>query len=90
MAYDDATHDAANKAWGRRMLGFLSEDTRARLRMRTQGKTGSQVEQDAAAQRLLNAIDAISAAETHMAMNVNMGLLLENLVAQMSAEPVGV
>ena len=86
----DASKDAANKAWGRRMLGFLAEDTRTRLRMRTQGKIAEQVEQDVSAQRLLNAIDAISAAETHMALNVNMGMLLENLVAQMSTEPVGV
>ena len=72
------------------MLGFLAEDTRARLRLRAHGKSASQMEQDVSAQRLLNAIDAISAAETHMAMNVNMGMLLENLVAQMSTEPVGV
>ncbi len=86
----DASKDAANKAWGRRMLGFLAEDTRARLRLRAQGKSASQLEQDVSTQRLLNAIDAISAAETHLAMNVNMGMLLENLVAQMSTEPVGV
>ncbi len=83
--HPEASKDAANKAWARRMLGFLSEDARARLRTRTQGKTGAAVEQDSGALRLMNAIDAISAAESHLAMNVNMGLLLENLAAQMSA-----
>jgi len=86
----DASKDAANKTWARRMLGFLAEDTRTRLRLRTQGKSADQVEQDASAQRLLNAIDAIAAAESHLAMNVNLALLLENLVAQMSVEPIGV
>lgn len=88
--HPEASKDAANKAWARRMLGFLSEDMRARLRLRMQGKTAEAVEQDVSAQRLMNAIDAINAAEGHLALNVNMGLLLENLVAQMGAEAIGV
>ncbi len=88
--HPEASKDAANKQWARRMLGFLSEDMRARLRLRMQGKSAEAVEQDVTAARLMNAIDAISAAEGHLALNVNMGLLLENLGAQMGAEPVGV
>ena len=42
---------------------------------------------DTTAQRLLAAIDAVSAAEGHLASNVNLALLLENLVAQMSSDP---
>jgi len=83
----DASKDAANKAWARRMLAFLSEDVRARLRARSAGKSAERVEADPAAQRWLHAIDAITEAEGFLAANVNMGLLLENLVAQMSAEP---
>jgi DNA polymerase-3 subunit delta' len=86
----DASKDAANKAWARRMFGFIAEDVRARLRLRAAGKSAEQVETDPACLRLLNAIDAIAAAEGHLALNVNMALLLENLVAQMSAEPIGV
>ncbi len=91
--HPEASKDGANKQWARRMLAFLSEDMRARLRLRMQvggGKTAEAVEQDVSTARLMNAIDAISAAEGHLALNVNMGLLLDNLAAQMGAEPVGV
>jgi DNA polymerase-3 subunit delta' len=85
----EASKDAANKAWARRLLSFVGEDLRSRLRARTVKKTAAEVEADAAAQRLLNAIDAVAAAEGYLAMNVNLAMVVENLVAQMASEPIG-
>lgn len=86
----DASKDAANKAWMRRMLSFIAEDLRQRLRAQTAGKTAEQVQEDMTAQRILAAIDVVVRTEQQMYSNVNQQLLLENLVAQMCAEPVGV
>jgi hypothetical protein len=86
----EASKDAANKAWARRMLGFVGEDLRSRLRARTAGKTSAQIEADASAVRLINGVDAISSAEGFLMSNVNQTMVLENLVAQLAAEGVGV
>jgi hypothetical protein len=86
----EASKDAANKAWARRMLGFVGEDLRARLRTRTAGKSTAQIESDPSALRLMNGVDALSAAEGFLASNVNQTMVLENLVAQLSADSVGV
>lgn len=85
----EASKDAANKAWARRLLSFVAEDLRSRLRLRTAKKSSADVEGDAPAQRLLSAIDAVAAAEGYLASNVNQTMVIENLVAQMAAEPVG-
>jgi DNA polymerase III subunit delta' len=84
----EASKDAANKAWMRRMLSFIAEDLRLRLRSQTAGKAADQVQEDAIAQRLLAAIDVVTRTEQQMYSNVNQQLLLENLVAQMCVEPV--
>jgi hypothetical protein len=85
----EASKDAANKAWARRLLSFVAEDTRSRIRLRTAKKTAAEVEADPAAQRLLAAIDAISAAEGYLMSNVNQTMVIENLVAQMASDPIG-
>lgn len=68
----DASKDAANKAWARRMFAFLSEHYRQRL-----GRAGG-------AARGATAIETIARAEELLASNVNLGLVMENLVAQLS------
>lgn len=83
-ANPDASKDGANKAWGRRMLGFLAEDLR--LRIRSRAKSGATTG-DPALHRLLCAADAVAQAEHHLNTNVNLAHLLDNLVAQMAAEP---
>lgn len=85
----EASKDAANKAWARRLLSFVAEDLRSRLRVRTAKKSAAEVETDVAAQRLLAAIDAVSAAEGYLASNVNQTMVIENLVAQMASDPIG-
>lgn len=86
----DASKDAANKLWGRRMLAYVGEFLRSALRVATAKRPKDDLEYDLSVARLLAAIEAVSAAEGHLAANVNLGLLLENLVAQMSSEPAGV
>lgn len=87
-ANPDASKDAANKAWMRRMLSFLAEDMRLRLRMHAVGKAAQQIAEDPAAHRLLSELEAVTRTEQQMYANVNQQLLLENLVAQMCVEPV--
>ncbi|MBY0311492.1 MAG: AAA family ATPase [Phycisphaerales bacterium] len=86
----DASKDAANKLWGRRMLAFVAEALRSRLRAMTTGRAKDELESDIGVARVLSAIEAVQAAEGHLATNVNLALLLENLVAQMSADPLPV
>lgn len=88
----EASKDSANKAWARRMLGFVAEDARARLRSKG-ARAGVRVEtlrEDAGVARALRMLDAVSEAETQLGSNVNLGLLFENLAAQLAADPVGV
>jgi DNA polymerase-3 subunit delta' len=66
----DASKDAANKAWARRMLAFLAEHYRRRLAQH--------------GVRSAAAIQAIAQAEEQLASNVNLGLVLENLTARLS------
>lgn len=90
-ANPDASKDAANKAWGRRMLAFLAERYRAQLRARALGGGGGGVgPDDVTALRAFGALEAVQGAESHLASNVNMGLLLENLAAQLAGEPAGI
>ncbi|MFN7020773.1 MAG: ATP-binding protein [Phycisphaerales bacterium] len=85
-AKPDASKDGANKAWGRRMLAFLAEWQRSSLRATTSSSRAS-ASADTQTARALSAIEAIRAAEDHLAANVNMTLLFENLVAQLALEP---
>ena len=81
-AAPDASKDAANKFWARLMLGYVAEHVRRRLRQ--------DPADPAVASRGLAMIDAIQAAEVYLATNVNLTLVLENLCAQMAAEPTAI
>lgn len=89
-ANPDASKDAANKAWARRMMGYLAEDLRHQLRTRVGTRAQDDVESDPMCARLLHALDAIAQAETFLGSNVNLGQLLEHLAGQMSSEPAGI
>jgi DNA polymerase-3 subunit delta' len=80
----DASKDGANKVWGRRMLSFLAEAYRARLRA---AAAASSDPDHPATQRWLACLDSIHAAEGHLASNVNLTMLFENLAAQLALEP---
>jgi DNA polymerase-3 subunit delta' len=82
-ANPDASKDGANKVWARRMLAFVAEHYRRRLR----DGAGTDPD-DAGTQRWLANLDAIQAAEGFLATNVNMTMLLENLAAQLALDPV--
>jgi DNA polymerase-3 subunit delta' len=83
-ANPDASKDGANKSWARRMLAFIAEDLRSRIRARV--KAGSAAD-DPALRRVIGAMEAVTQAEFHLNTNVNLALLLDNMVAQMSLEP---
>jgi DNA polymerase-3 subunit delta' len=79
----DASKDAANKAWAARVLAFLAEHERRTLR---DGVAGGAEERRV--RRHLAAIELIAQAESQIHANVNLGLAMENLVAQMAREAV--
>ena len=83
-----ASKDAANKAWARRMLAFLGERTRLRLRARVSQLGPAAGPGDSVIDRCLHVLEVIQDCERHIAGNVNQGLAMENLSAQMIAEPV--
>lgn len=87
-AAPDSSKDAANKAWARRMLAFVAETARARLR--TDAAAGGGGVNSPDVYRQLGAIDSVTQAEQHLASNVNLAMVMENLAAQLGAEPVGV
>lgn len=68
----DASKDAANKAWARRMFAFLAEHYRQQLSHAGGGLQAA------------DAIQTIARAEEQLGANVNLGLVMENLVAQLS------
>ena len=83
-----ASKDSANKAWARRMLGYVSEDARSRLRqLASKSGAGGGLREDIRATRLLQLIDRVNDAERELGSNVNMAFVLENLVAQAALEP---
>lgn len=87
-ANPDASKDGANKVWARRMLSFLGDHYRSQVRATAAERAGkASGSSDGALSRRLNAIDAIHAAEGHLASNVNMVMLFENLAAQLGVEP---
>jgi DNA polymerase III subunit delta' len=73
----DASKDAANKAWARRMFAFLAEHYRQRLGL--EGGAGGGI-------RAADAIQAIARAEEQLGANVNLALVMENLTAQLSLQ----
>lgn len=86
----NASKDAANKQWGRRMLAFVAEHARGKLRARAAGTpklSVAQLEVDPIAQRAMNAIESAHRAQLHLESHVKMDTLFENLSAQLSSEP---
>ncbi len=85
-----ASKDGANKVWGRRMLAFVGEHARAKLRARASSSkaTPEVLETDVAAQRALRSIEAVVRAEEHLDRNVRLGTVFDNLAVQMAAEAV--
>lgn len=81
----DASKDGANKVWARRMLSFIAE--RLRRSLREHAKSSGMNADDPKTARLLHMIQAVAEADRHIGSNVNMGLALENLTAQLVAEP---
>lgn len=77
-ANPEASKEAANFAWSRRMFGFLAE--RYRLAYREALMRGGA---SASGDRFVRALDAISTAEEHAAANVNLQFVFENLAAQL-------
>lgn len=89
----DASKDGANKVWSRRMLGFVGD--RLRRSLRDHAKTvkpaaDPPASEDPKTARLLHMLAALAEADRHIASNVNLGLALENLAAQLVAEPESV
>ncbi len=66
-----ASKDAANRAWAKRMLGYVAQHYRARLR-------------DQPDERSAAAIDLLADAERQIDANVRYGDVLENLAAQLA------
>lgn len=80
----NASKDAANKMWARRMLAFLSE--RARLQLRAHAEKGGS---DAAGiDRALHMLSVTEEAGKMLAENASQSLVFENLAAQLIAQPV--
>lgn len=82
----EASKDAANKQWARRMLAFVAEDARARLRGvgGLSGVKAATPDPDAV-RRAIAAIDAVADAERHLGSNVSMAFLLDALAGRISA-----
>ncbi|MGE3108454.1 MAG: ATP-binding protein [Phycisphaerales bacterium] len=78
--YPEASKDAANKAWARRLLGYLGEHYRGRLSASASGTGGPGVG------RCVSSIDAIAQAEEELGTNVNMQFVFENLAVRLCAE----
>lgn len=91
-ANPEASKEAANKAWARRLLSYLAEDVRVRMRtlaMRPEiSGGGGPLTDDPVMARLLHVLGVIGEAEQHLGSNVSLGLAMENLAAQMSGEVV--
>jgi DNA polymerase-3 subunit delta' len=96
-----ASLDAVKRAWARRLLSLLSEQIRRDLRESTArvaraslpvtgheaadaGKRGASQPPTA---RALSQIDVLAEAEPQLNSNVNLEMLLENVAAQLAAEP---
>lgn len=88
----EASKDAANKAWARRVLAYVADEARLRVRQRAAraGVPADAHREDSQLARAIQTIDAVAAAESHLASNVNVNLLMENLVAQLCREPAEV
>jgi hypothetical protein len=73
-----ASKEAANRAWSRRMLAFAARHFRERLR-----DTGGPAARGASVETTLRAIDLIQQAETAIAANVRYADVMENFAAQL-------
>jgi len=81
----DASKDAANKAWARRLLGYVGEYARRSLGSGVAGGSGSS-SGGGSAGWALTAIDAVVQAEEELGGNVNMTFVFENLAAKIGVD----
>lgn len=79
-ANPDASKEAANIYWTRRLLAYLAERYRLAHREALLG-----AKTPGASERYLRATEALAAAESHAAANVNLQFVMENLAARLSA-----
>lgn len=77
-ANPEASKEAANVLWARRLFAYLAEQERLLLRDAAARGAGPTLE------ARLRAIELVEAAERQVAANVNAGLVMENLAAQMT------
>jgi DNA polymerase-3 subunit delta' len=78
----DASKEAANIYWARRLLSYLAERYRLAHRdalLRAGGPAPASVSAP-----FLRATEALAAAENHAAANVNLNIVMENLAAQLA------
>jgi hypothetical protein len=88
-----ASKDAANKQWGRRMLAYVAEHARGKLRARAAGSpklAPAQLETDPQVRRAMSAIEAAHRAQVYLESHVKLDTVFENLSAQIAAEPAPV
>ncbi len=89
--FPDASKDAANKAWAKRLFGYLGEHYRACMTSAASGAgSGSGgvggVGGGIGVGRCIVAIDAVAQAEEYLNTNVNMQFVFENLAVKLCAE----
>lgn len=75
----EASKDAANRAWSKRMLVFVADRTRRHLLASARDELGERAE------RLAGALDWIAAAERQIDGNVSYAASIDNMVSQISA-----
>jgi DNA polymerase III subunit delta' len=82
-----ASKDAANKLWARRMLSFVAERHRSALRARAKALKPDQAGEDETTLRLLAGIDAVTEAERAIASNTQVGFALDAMIARTLRSP---
>lgn len=82
-ADSDASKEAANKAWSKRMLAFVAEHYRSSLAAAGGGAGLAPGADVPALEAALSAIDAVALAEDELQANVNKEFVFENLAARL-------
>jgi DNA polymerase-3 subunit delta' len=75
----DSSKDTANRAWCKRMLGFVAERTRRQLQSAARAGNAERAE------AMARSLDHVAVAERHLDTNVNYAVVLENMVAQIAS-----
>ncbi|MFO0491919.1 MAG: ATP-binding protein [bacterium] len=73
----NASKEAANRLWGRRMIGFVAD------RIRRQMLSAARAGDGARAERLAKGLDSCAKAEGYLASNVAYASVMDNLAAQL-------